>query len=134
MSWLHSGVRNVVLASLKDMEEMEYFLACYELHLLYAASFVPTLSSHFWPYLGQIVNSDKVFGHFPIENLKGISKLSFLFNYAVKGAEKLQNTKHVQFQWTPCSKYCKCNNSLPFSFQPNHLCIYKLLNNGNFQV
>ena len=27
-----SGVRDVLLASLKDMEETEYILACYELH------------------------------------------------------------------------------------------------------
>ena len=51
------------------------------------------LSSHFLPYLGQIVNSDKVFGNLPIENLKGISKLSFLIIHAIKGTEKLQNTK-----------------------------------------
>ena len=41
MSWLHSGLRNVFLPSLKDMDETEYFLACYEIHFLYVASFVP---------------------------------------------------------------------------------------------
>ena len=41
MSWLHSGVRNVLLASLKDMEETEYFLPSYELYYLNAASFIP---------------------------------------------------------------------------------------------
>ena len=41
MSWIHSGFRNVLLASLKDMEETEYFLPSYELHYLNAASFVP---------------------------------------------------------------------------------------------
>ena len=46
MSWLNSGVRNVLLASLKDMEETEYFLACYELHFLYAASIVPNWMIH----------------------------------------------------------------------------------------
>ena len=41
MSWLHSGVRNVLIASLKDMEETEYFLPSYELLFLYATSCVP---------------------------------------------------------------------------------------------
>ena len=38
MSYLHSGVRNFLLASLKDMEESEYFLPSYELHYLNGAS------------------------------------------------------------------------------------------------
>ena len=32
MSYLHSGVRNVLLTSLKNMEETKYFLTSYELH------------------------------------------------------------------------------------------------------
>ena len=35
MSLLHLVVRNVLLASLKDMDE--YILACYELYIWYAA-------------------------------------------------------------------------------------------------
>ena len=51
------------------------------------------MSSRCISYLGQMLTSDKVFGQFPTENLKGISKMSFLFIQAVKGADKLQITK-----------------------------------------
>ena len=40
-SWPHQGVRNVVLAFLKDMEETDHFLARQEAEFLYAALFVP---------------------------------------------------------------------------------------------
>ena len=39
-SWPHQGVRNVVLAFLKDMEETDHFLARQEAEFLYAALFV----------------------------------------------------------------------------------------------
>ena len=41
MSCFHSGVRNILLAFFKGMEETEYFLECSELHFVYAASFDP---------------------------------------------------------------------------------------------
>ena len=59
------------------------------------------MSLHIWSYLGYIITSDKVCGHFPTENLKGISKVSLLFIQAVKGDEKLQITKWKLFYGTP---------------------------------
>ena len=59
-----------------------------------------------------------IFGHFPKENWKGISKMSLLFIQAVKGDEKLQITKWLQFCWTPCTfEYLNnlCEPSCPFS-------------------
>ena len=40
-SWPHQGVRNVLLAFLKDMEETDHFLARQEAEILYAALFLP---------------------------------------------------------------------------------------------
>ena len=48
MSWHHSGVRNVQLASLKDMEETEYFLACYELYFFICCLIFPKLDYTQW--------------------------------------------------------------------------------------
>ena len=56
-------------------------------NILESVDFNFKLSWHIWSYLGYIVNSDNVFGHFPTENLKVTSKMSLLFIQAVKGVE-----------------------------------------------